>query len=161
MRKTVLAMMACVWLSASALAQNGAVEVSNAWARGTPGGAQIGAAYLTLQSSSGDRLTGIATSVAQKAELHTMTMDNGVMKMRPLDGVDLPAGQTVSLKPGGIHIMLMGLKAPLQPGQSFPMTLQFAKAGSREVTVAIEKPGAMESRANPGGGTSMPAPTQH
>jgi copper(I)-binding protein len=160
MRKAVLAMMSFLWLSANAFAQNGAVEVSNAWARGSPGGSQIGAAYLTLQSPTGDRLTSVSTSVAEKAELHTMTMDNGVMKMRPLDGVDLPAGEAVSLKPGGMHIMLMGLKAPLQAGQNFPMTLQFAKTGAREVTVAVEKPGAM----GPGpsaGGISTPSPAQH
>ncbi len=76
-----------------------------------------------------------------------MTMDNGVMKMRPVDGLDLPAGKPVTLKPGGYHIMLTGLAKPLQEGQSFPLTLEFAKAGAREVTVSVQKVGAM----GPGG----------
>ena len=65
-----------------------------------------------------------------------------VMKMRPLAGLDIPAGQSVTLKPGGEHIMLMGLNGPLHEGQSFPLTLTFEKAGTREVSVAVEKPGA-------------------
>ena len=65
-----------------------------------------------------------------------------VMKMRPLASLDIPAGQPVTLKPGGEHIMLMGLNGPLREGQSFPLTLTFEKAGTREVTVAVEKPGA-------------------
>ena len=162
MRRLLLAMAGCVLfsglLSDAALAEDGAVAISNAWARGTPGGAQIGAAYLTVQSPTADRLTGLSTPAAQKAELHTMTMDNGIMKMRPLDGLDLPAGQPVTLKPGGTHIMLMGLKAPLQAGQSFPMTLQFAKGGAKEVNVEIEKPGAM----GPGEpARAMPTPARH
>jgi copper(I)-binding protein len=69
-------------------------------------------------------------------------MSGMVMKMRPLASLDIPAGQPVTLKPGGDHIMLMGLNGPLREGQSFPLTLTFEKAGAREVTVAIEKPGA-------------------
>jgi len=65
-----------------------------------------------------------------------------VMKMRPLAGLDVPAGQPVTLKPSGDHIMLMGLNGPLREGQSFPLTLTFEKAGTRDVTVAVEKPGA-------------------
>jgi periplasmic copper chaperone A len=65
-----------------------------------------------------------------------------VMKMRPLAGLDIPAGQPVTLKPGGEHIMLLDLNGPLREGQSFPLTLTFEKAGTREVSVAIEKPGA-------------------
>jgi hypothetical protein len=71
-----------------------------------------------------------------------MEMAGMVMKMRPLAGLDIPAGQSVTLKPGGEHIMLMGLKGPLREGQSFPLTLTFEKAGAREVTVAVEKPAA-------------------
>jgi copper(I)-binding protein len=146
-------------LSAAALAQGSAIEVTNAWARATPGNAQTGAAYVTLQAPAGDRLTGVSTPAAQKAEIHSMTMDGGVMKMRQVDGVDLPAGAAVTLRPGGYHIMLMGLTQPLQPGQSFPLTLDFAKSGRRDVNVTVEKVGAM----GPGsqgsgdmGGASMP-----
>ena len=117
-------------------------KVSNAWARATPGKAENGAAYLTIQSPTPDRLLSVSTPVAKKAELHTMSMEGMVMKMRPLADLDIPAGQPVTLKPGGQHVMLLGLDAPLREGQSFPLTLTFEKAGTRTVTVAIEKPGA-------------------
>jgi len=142
-----------------ALAQGAGVEVKNAWARSTPAGAKIGAAYLTVQSSAGDRLTGASTPAAQTAQLHTMSMEGGVMKMRQVDGIDLPAGQPVTLKPGGYHIMLMGLGQPLKAGQSFPLTLTFAKAGSQTVNVTVQNVGAM----GPGGqgGMEMPGMEMH
>ena len=115
------------------------LEVSDAWARASAGGAQAGAVYLTIQSPTADRLTATTTPAAQKAGLHTMSMDGGVMKMRELDGIDIPAGQKVVLKPGGLHIMLEGLAQPLREGQSFPLTLSFDKAGTRQVTVAVGK----------------------
>jgi copper(I)-binding protein len=143
---------AALMIAASAAAQEGAVEVTDAWARATPGKAENGAVYLTLASSAPDRLTGLATPIAAKAELHMMTMEGSVMKMRPLAGIDLPAGQKVTLKPGGAHIMLVGLKQPLRPGQSFPLTLYFAKAGASEVTVTVAKAGT---------GTQMQMPAGH
>ena len=94
------------------------------------------------QSPTADRLVSASTPVAKKAELHTMSMQGMVMKMRPISGLDIPAGQPVSLKPGGEHIMLMGLNQPLREGQSFPLTLDFEKAGPRTVTVTVEKAGA-------------------
>jgi copper(I)-binding protein len=159
MRSTLLAFGAGLLLlfsAADAMAQSGDVAISNAWARATPGGAQTAAAYVTLQSAAGDRLTGIATPEAQKAELHSMTMDGGVMKMRQVDAIDLPAGQAVTLKPGGYHIMLTGLAKPLQEGQSFPLTLTFAKAGPREISVTVQKAGSMGPSGQAGGGTGMP-----
>jgi copper(I)-binding protein len=152
-----LAFAACLLIAGAALAQTGQVELKDAWARATPGKAENGAAYLTIVSPAADRLVSVSTPVAKKAELHTMTTEGGVMKMRPLAGIDVAPGQPVTLKPGGAHIMLMGLNQPLQAGQSFPLTLSFEKAGQREVTVAIEKPGAM----GPGGqagGMQMPMP---
>lgn len=127
----------------AASAQTGQLAVDNAWARATPGKSATGAAYLTIHSPTADRLVAAATPVAEKAELHTMSMAGMVMKMRPIEGVDIPAGQPVSLKPGGMHIMLIGLKKPLQAGQSFPLTLTFDKAGTRTVNVAVERIGAM------------------
>jgi periplasmic copper chaperone A len=126
----------------AAWAQSGQLEVSNAWARATPGKAENGAAYLTIQSPTDDRLVSVFSPAAKKAELHTMSMAGMVMQMRPVAGLDIPAGQPVSLKPGGEHIMLLGLNRPLQEGQSFPLTLNFEKAGPRTVTVAVEKLGA-------------------
>jgi copper(I)-binding protein len=144
--------------SGAATAQS-TVEVTNAWARATPGGAQAAAAYVTVESPAGDRLTGAATPAAQKAEIHSMTMDNGVMKMRQVDGVDLPPGQKVTLKPGGYHIMLTGLAKPLEAGQSFPLTLDFAKAGAKEVTVTVEKIGSMGPGGSTGDSMNMPGMT--
>ncbi|HWB49590.1 MAG TPA: copper chaperone PCu(A)C [Stellaceae bacterium] len=139
----------------AALAQGGDVQVSDAWARATPGGAQAAAAYVTLESAAGDKLVGVSTPAAQKAEIHSMTMENGVMKMRPVEGVDLPPGQKVTLKPGGYHIMLTGLAKPLAEGQSFPLTFDFAKAGARQVTVSVQKVGAMGPGGAMGGDTNM------
>jgi copper(I)-binding protein len=133
------------------------VEVADAWARATPGKAENGAAYLTLQSPAADRLTGLSTPIAEKAELHLMTMEAGIMRMRPLAGVDLAPGQKVALKPGGTHIMLVGLKEPLRSGQSFPLTLQFEKAGASEVIVIVGKTGAMGPASHTGAHAPMPA----
>jgi copper(I)-binding protein len=126
----------------AALAQTAQLEVASAWARATPAKAENGVAFLTIRSPTGDRLLSISSPVAKKAELHTMEMSGMVMKMRPLDSLDIPAGRPVTFKPGGEHIMLLGLNGPLREGQSFPLTLTFEKAGAREVTVAVEKPGA-------------------
>ena len=133
------------WLLAAgvALAQAGAVEVEDAWARATPGRAETGAVYLTIRAPAGDRLVGASTSIAAKAEVHKTEMSGMVMKMRAMPALEIPAGKPVTLQPGGLHIMLEGLKAPLREGQSFPLELNFAKAGQRQVTVVVEKPGAM------------------
>ena len=159
MRSTLLALGAALTLGLTApvlMAQDANVDITDAWARATPGGAQTAAAYVTLVSPAGDRLTGVSTPAAQKAELHSMTMDGGVMKMRQVDAIDLPAGQAVTLKPGGYHIMLTGLAKPLQEGQSFPLTLTFAKAGPREISVTVQKAGSMGPSGQAGGGTGMP-----
>jgi copper(I)-binding protein len=139
-RKLVIA--ACLVVAGAAAAQTGQLEVSGAWARATPAKTENGVAYLTIRSPIPDRLVSVSSPVAKKAELHTMEMSGMVMKMRPIAGLDLAADQSVTLKPGGEHIMLMGLNEPLREGQSFPLTLTFERAGAREVTVAVEKPGA-------------------
>ena len=151
LKLAVLAAGLGLWFAAiAAIAQTADPQITAAWARATPGAAQGAAAYVTIVSAGGDRLTAIATPVAQKAELHTMTMDGNVMKMRQVDGIDLPAGQTVTLKPGGYHIMLTGLTQPLKEGETFPLSLTFAKAGTQQVTVTVQKVGSM------GPGTTMP-----
>ena len=152
-----LAIAGCLLISASAAAQTGPVDIKDAWARATPGKAENGAAYLTNVSPTPDRLVAVSSPAAKKAGLHTMTMDGGVMKMRPADGVDVPANQPVTLKPGGIHIMLQGLNEPLQAGKSFPLTLTFEKAGERKIEVAIEKTGAMGPESHAGMRMPMPA----
>jgi copper(I)-binding protein len=139
-------------------AQTGGVEISDAWARATPGGAENGAAYLTLVSPAGDRLTGITSPAAAKAQLHEMTNNHGIMQMREVPAIDLPPGKKMTLKPGGLHIMLMGLKHPLQPGQSVPLSLRFEKSGTREVNAAIGKVGAMGPETQSGTMQTMPMP---
>ena len=139
-----------------AIGQTGQLEIKAPWARATPSQAQNGAAYLTIISPTTDRLTAASSPVAKKAEPHTMSMEGGVMRMRPLTAIDIPAGQTVTLSPGGAHIMLLGLTQPLREGQSFPLTLSFDHAGQREVTVVIEKAGAMGP-----GGQATGSPSMH
>ena len=142
---------------AAAMAQTGGVEIKDVWARATPGGAENGAAYLTLLSPTGDRLTGVTTPAAAKAQVHEMTNEGGVMKMREVPAIELPPGKPVMLKPGGLHIMMMGLKQPLKPGESVPLTLQFEKSGTREVSAAVGKPGAMGPETHSGASNKKPA----
>ena len=157
MSSRLIAFAASLFIAAGAAAQNGGIEITGVWARATPGGAKNGAAYLTIRSPTADRLTGAATPVADTAELHQMTMANGIMTMRHPAAIDVPAGRPVSLKPGGLHIMLTGLQAPLREGQQFPLTLTFDKAGTRAVTVTVEKPGAM----GPAGAAAAATPMHH
>jgi copper(I)-binding protein len=118
------------------------VQVSNAWSRATPGGASTGAAYLTLASPAGDTLTGVSSPVSKTASVHEMAMDGPVMRMRQVPGLPLPPGQPVTLQPGGYHIMLEGLKAPLKQGQTLPLHLTFAKSPPVDVTATVAGIGA-------------------
>ena len=120
-----------------------AVAVEQAQARATAAGQSIGGAYMTLINRGvADRLVSarVAAGVARSVELHTMSMQGDVMRMRQLEAIELPAGQTIELKPGGVHLMLIGLKAPLKAGASFPMTLRFEKAGEVVVQVPVNAP---------------------
>jgi hypothetical protein len=99
------------------------LEVSNAWVRGTVAGQKATGAFMDLKSAEGAAVVGAASNVGM-TQVHEMTMDGGVMKMREIKKLDLPAGQTVSLKPGGYHVMLMDLKKPLAKGEVVPITLK-------------------------------------
>ncbi|HEX3885718.1 MAG TPA: copper chaperone PCu(A)C [Stellaceae bacterium] len=160
MRLRFLAFAAALFgLAGVAAAQTGPVEITDAWARATPAGASAAAIYLTLTAPMADRLVSVSTPAAKQADLHMMTMDNGVMKMRSLPGgIDLPAGRKVTLKPGGMHIMLSALAGALREGDSIPLTLEFAKSGRREIAVPVAKIGAMgpSGAAPAGGGMKMP-----
>ncbi|KAA3653406.1 MAG: copper chaperone PCu(A)C [Proteobacteria bacterium] len=124
----------------TAVATAGEVTVSEPWVRGTVAAQQATGAFMGLTAAKPMRLVGASSPVTPTVEVHEMRMENDVMKMRQVAGIDLPAGQPVALKPGGYHIMLMGLTAPLSPGMNVPMTLTFEAAdGSRE-TVEIEAP---------------------
>lgn len=123
----------------------GPIRVEQAWSRATPGGAKVGAGYLRLTNTgtTPDRLVSGTTDVAERFEVHEMSNTDGVMKMRQLgDGLALPSGQTVELRPGGFHIMLMGLKQPLASGARFTATLTFEKAGKVTVPFLVQPIGA-------------------
>jgi copper(I)-binding protein len=126
-------------------AKSGNLFLDDAWTRATPGGAKVGGGYLTIDNkgTTADRLIGGSSPVAGKVEVHAMAMKNGVMTMRLLkDGLPIPAGQSVKLAPGGYHIMLMDLKAPLKKGEKIPVTLKFEKAGDVRVTLEVQDIGA-------------------
>ena len=117
-----------------------AIRVEQVWSRATPNGANVGAGYLrvTNTGTTADRLTGGSVDIANRIEVHEMAMDNGVMKMRGLnDGLTLQPGQSIELKPGSYHLMIMGLKQPLKEGTSFSGTLKFEKAGDIPVTFNV------------------------
>ena len=113
--------------------------VDGAFARATVGKQANGAAYLQLSAKGDDVLVSASAPVATKVEIHTMSMDGDVMKMRMLDKLEIKAGEKMSMQPGaGAHVMLMGLKQPLKAGDSFPLTLNFRKAGKVTVDVTVK-----------------------
>ncbi len=123
----------------------GAIVIDHPWARATPGGATVGGGYVVLKNTGAtpDRLLSAASPVAGRVEIHEMAMTNGVMTMRPLpDGLAIPGGATVALKPGSYHIMLMQLKQPLKEGEMVDGTLTFEKAGTVPVQFKVEGVGA-------------------
>lgn len=119
------------------------VEVTNAWVRATVPGQKGTGAFMSLTARDGARLVGISSPVAGVAEVHEMKMDGDVMKMRELPVLDLPAGKTVQLKPGGFHVMLMDLKQPLPKGASVPLTLRFQDAKGVESRLDVSLPVSM------------------
>ncbi len=122
----------------------GNLVIEQAWARASPGRAANGAAYLSIHNAgkTADRLLSVTTTAADKAAIHTHLHEAGVMKMRPAGPVALPPGETVQFKPGGLHIMLFALKAPLKQGDRLRLDVVFEKAGRLEVVVDILKVGA-------------------
>jgi len=141
MRRLPLAA-ALLW-SGAALAQTATIEVEQPWARATPGAGRSGAVYLTLTDhGAADTLTGASTPVAGMAMIHESIVEGGVAKMRMLDGVKLAPDAPVTLKPGGMHIMLTDLHAPLRVGGTFPLTLTFANAPPVTVSVRVLQAGA-------------------
>jgi periplasmic copper chaperone A len=161
MSKTLAVVAALLLVAAGAAAQSGTVEIRDAWARATPGKADIGAVYLTLESPTADRLTGLSTPIAGVTQLHTTTMEGGVKKMNRVAALDLSAGQKIKLEPGAMHIMLIGLTDRLRQGQSFLLTLYFEKAGTREITVSVEEAGSTGPEKTTSGDMKLPTPAEH
>jgi copper(I)-binding protein len=132
------------WLllaTAQALAAD--VVVTGAWARASPGNAANGAAYLTVTNPGGsvERLVAAASPVAARAELHEMVMDGGMMRMREVPVIELAPGQSLTLAPGGLHVMLMGLAQPLEEGSMIALTLTFERAGALTLEVPVLEAG--------------------
>jgi len=131
----------------------GSLKISNPWARATPKGASVGGAYMTITNTGNlsDRLTGGSSDVSGRFEIHEMSMENGVMKMRPLEsGLEIKSGQTLEFKPGGYHVMFVGLKRSLEEGQHVKATLKFERAGNIAVDFIVESIGAQNSDTSSG-----------
>ena len=160
MKPSILALLFAFATSSAAWAADGPITIEQPWARPTAASVVNGAAYLTIKNTgkTDDTLTGAETSAAAKAELHESSMEGNVMKMRPLGDVTVPAGGSVAFKPGGKHIMLLGLKAPLMAGQSFSLTLHFKSAGTQTVKVDVTDKAPVESVGGMGG---MPGMDMH
>lgn len=120
-----LAALAPAWAQVSRPSAAAVVKVEQAWVRPSVPGQQGTGGYMKLTAREGQRLVGASSPVAGVAEIHEMKMDGDVMTMKPVGTLDLPAGKTVELKPGGLHLMLMDLKRPLAAGSSVPLTLVF------------------------------------
>jgi len=116
------------------------VSVEDARVRGTVPQQQATGAFMRLTANQAVRLVEASSPVAGTTEIHEMTMDNGVMRMRQIPGLDLPAGQTVELRPGGYHVMLLNLRQQLEAGQTVPITLVFVDANQRRFIQQIEAP---------------------
>lgn len=133
----------------------GSLKIENAFVRPTPGGATVAAGYLTIinSGSAPDRLVSATSDISAKTQIHEMKMDNGVMEMRELiDGLAIPAGATVALKPGGYHIMFIDLSRPVKAGDTIQATLVFEKAGKVNVSFkAAASMGAMSPDGGMGG----------
>ena len=124
----------------------GAITIGHPYARATGAGQPTGGGFMKFVNGGGnDKLLSVSAEVSQAVEMHQMTMEGDVMKMRQVDGIELPASKTVELKPGGYHVMFIGLRAPLKVGDSFPVKLKFEKAGVVTVNVKVEAPGADHS----------------
>lgn len=123
----------------------GDIQLENIWARESPPMVKTGAAYLTITNSGGaiDNLLAVSGEVAENIEIHTHLMEDGVMKMRPVEMIEVPANSSVTLEPGGLHIMFIGLKEPLKKDDVFTLTFKFEKAGEIATEVTVKSIDAM------------------
>jgi hypothetical protein len=162
MKKTILslavalAMMAAGGMTLAHEYKAGDIEVLHPWTRATPPSAPTAGGFLQLRNDgdTADALIGAHSPVAERVEIHTMSVEGGVMRMRPVGegGVPVNPGETVALAPGGIHIMFMGLKQQFKAGERVPLTLEFKNAGSLDVDLVTEQLGGSQ---HPGGMGNM------
>jgi periplasmic copper chaperone A len=136
----------------------GSLQISQPWARATPKGADSGAAYMTVMNTGAkpERLSCVSSDAADKCQIHQMSMDNGIMKMREIEGgVEIKPGETVTFAPGGYHVMLVGLKAPLVQGKIVAATLKIDSGATAQVEFPVAAIGAPAPGATGGGGMQM------
>jgi copper(I)-binding protein len=132
----------------------GTIKISQPWSRATPKGATAGAGYMTITNNGNapDKVTCVSDDASAQCQIHSMTMDGGVMKMRPVEGgLEIKPGESVRLQPGGYHVMFRELKHPLAQGQSIKATLKFERAGTVDVDYPVLSVGAAAPDAAPGG----------
>ena len=134
----------------------GSIHIAQPWSRATPKGATTGAGYMTITNSgtTPDRVSCVSSDASAQCQIHSMTMEGGVMKMRPVEGgLEIKPGETVTLTPSGFHMMLVKLKHPLEAGQTVKATLKFDKAGTVDVDYPVMALGASPDRG--AGGMNM------
>jgi len=151
--RSVLVALGVLTAAAAGEFRAGSIEIDTPWLRATPRGALVAGGYMKISNKGAapDRLIGGSTPAAGRFEVHEMTMDQGVAKMRPVaGGLEVSPGSTVELKPGSFHVMLLDLKQPLQQGQKIKGVLEFEKAGKVEIEYSVEPVGAT----SPAGGHS-------
>lgn len=136
----------------------GSIHITQPWARATPKGASSGAAYMTITNNgtAPDRVSCVSSDASAECQIHTMTMNNGIMQMRPVvGGLEIKPGATVTLKPSGLHMMLTNLQHPLEQGKTVKITLKFEHAGTIDVDYPIEGIGAAAPGVPAGGANTM------
>lgn len=143
-RRLFLAVSALLWapLTLAHEYDQGSIHINHPWARPTAPGAVTGGGFMELKNTGNqaDRLLSASAEVSDVVELHTHIHEQGVTKMRKVEVIDLPAGENVKLQPGGLHVMFIGLKAPLKEGDKFPVKLKFEQAGEITVDMNVEQP---------------------
>ncbi|NOU01330.1 MAG: copper chaperone PCu(A)C [Gallionella sp.] len=127
-----------VGVSLSAIAYAADIQVSSAWARATLPGQDVGMVSLIITSKQAAKLVGISSTACKSVEMHSMTHENNMMKMREVKTIPLPAGETIDFDEEGYHLMLIGLKAPLIAGEKLPLTLRVKQANQRVVKANIQ-----------------------
>lgn len=147
---------AALLISASLPAWAADISVSNAWARATMPGQPVSGAYMQIRSDADARLVSVSSPAVPRVEMHEMKMDGDVMRMREVKAIELPKGKTVSLEPGGFHIMLMNLQKPIAAGDVIPLILTVESGGKRQ-TVELKA----EARSPMGSGAMPNQPMQH
>ncbi len=144
LKTIIISVVFCTLVASTSVAHDynaGSIHIDHPWSRATPKGANIAGGYLVIENKGAtpDRLIGGSSEIAGRFEIHEMTMESGVMKMRPLEkGIEIAPGKSVKFEPGGYHLMFLDLKQPPVEGKRFKGTLVFEKAGKVDVEFAVE-----------------------